>query len=226
MNIKQTILLCTFLTCTTSNIIFNTTTVVTISGQKVIQNSETGKKIQQKLQKEQESLAKPLQAEETIVRKKEKDLQEKKRKLDKEAEEIANSKLLSQEAKQRKYEELQDQVRSLEEDKSELERLVRRLQDNAKRVENKMSQTYQEEMTAFDKKIKQLIKDVAEKHGWDIVLMEEAVVYASKNVSKTDIIIKELDNSENLVNATAKRKHDEIIEKDIAQDLKKLTIEL
>lgn len=199
------------------------TTVVTISGQKVIQLSDTGKKIQKKLQNEQDALAKPLQKDENTIRTKEKELQDKKRKLDKEAEEISTSKILSQDAKQRKYEELQDQVRILEEDKAELDRLVKRLQTDAKRVEAKMSQMYQEEMTEFDKKIKSLIEEVADREGWDIVLMEESVVYASSKVSKTDAIIKEIDGREN-----KKRKGDSIttLEKKVEKDLKTLASEL
>lgn len=219
MNIKKSTLLYAILGLFTTEAAqadmknkMNGTNVVTISGQKVIQLSETGKKIQKKLQSEQEILSKPLQKDETIVRKKEKDLQEKKHKLDKEAEEIATSKLLSQDAKQRKYEELQDQVRGLEEDKSELERLVKRLQSDAKRLEGKMSQMYQEEMTEFDKKIKHLIEEVAEKEGWDIVIMEESVVFASKQVSKTDFIIKELDGRESKKSGPARRgREDDLI---------------
>lgn len=170
------------------------TLIVTISGQTLVQKSKAGQKMQKKLQAEQEQLSKPLQNDDKLIRTKEKELQDKKRALDKEAEEINSSKLLSQEAKQRKYEEIQDKVRILEEDKAELERLIKRLQADAKRLETKMSQLYQEEMAKLDAKIRDCIKAVAEREGWDIVFMEESgIIYASPAVSKTDMMIKELD---------------------------------
>ena len=169
------------------------TIVVTISGQTVVQKSKIGQKVQKKLQEEQEHLSKPLQEDEKRIRIKEQELLKKKQELDKDAEEITNNKLLSQDAKQRKFEGLQDRVRVLEEDKAELERLAKRLQADAKRLEGKMSQLYQEEMSKLDVQIRDIIKDVAAREGWDIVLMEEAVVYAAPSVSKTDVIIKELD---------------------------------
>ena len=170
------------------------TSIVTISGQTVVQKSKAGQELQKKLQAEQAKLSRPLETDEKGIRNKEKELQDKKRALDKEAEEINSSKLLSQEAKQRKYEDIQDKVRILEEDKSELERLIKRLQADAKRLETKMSQLYQEEMAKLDTKIRDCIKAVAEREGWDIVLMEESgIIYASHTVSKTDMMIKELD---------------------------------
>lgn len=169
---------------------------VVVSGQEVMQKSKAGKKAQEKLQAEQEQLSQPLQKDEKIIREKEAALQNKKRALDKEAEEINASKLLSQDAKQRKFEDLQDKVRMLEEDKSELERLVKRLQADAKRVEAKMSQVYQEEMTKLDTKIKEGIEMIATREGWDIVDMKEQKLFVSKKVDKTDMIIKELDGHE------------------------------
>ncbi|MBI2353302.1 OmpH family outer membrane protein [Candidatus Dependentiae bacterium] len=171
-----------------------TTIIVVISGQTLVQKSKFGQTTQKELERKQQELSKQLQEDEKIVRKKEQELQEKKRALDKEAEEIASSKLLSQDGKQRKYEELQDRVRSLEEDKSELDRLIKRLQADAKRVEAKMAQFYQEEMTKLDQKIRKTIQQVARREGWDIVFMEESgIIYASEEVTKTEVMLRELD---------------------------------
>ncbi|MBM17542.1 MAG: hypothetical protein CL947_00555 [Epsilonproteobacteria bacterium] len=197
MNTNKKALLFSFFTLLTSHVLVKTeTTIVTISGQQVMQDSETGKRIQKELQEAQQELAKPLQKDQVTLQKKEKELIEKKKKLDKEAEEIANSKLLSQEAKQSKYEELQDSARELEEDKAELERLAKRLQAEAKKVETKMSQMYQEKMGNFDTKIKTTIREVAERENWHVVLMEESVVYSSSKISKTTEIVKELNKHE------------------------------
>ena len=172
------------------------TIVVTIKGQDVVQLSKAGQKINKKLQDEQDRLSKPLQKKEQEIKEKEQKLLETKKKLDKEFEELTKNSLLSNEAKQRKFEELQDKARNLEEDKSEIERLIKHLQNDAKRLDAKMSQMYQEEMGKFDAKIKDIIRKVAKREGWDIVLMEESVVFASESVSKTDIIVKELDKDE------------------------------
>lgn len=177
------------------------TIVVTISGQTVVQKSKIGQKVQKKLQEEQESLSKPLQEDEKRIRIKEQELLKKKQELDKDAEEITNNKLLSPEAKQRKFEELQERVRMFEEYKAELERLAKRLQADVKRLEGKMSQLYQDEMSKLDVQIRDIIKDVAAREGWDVVLMEEGVVFAAPSVAKTDVIIKELDDLDKKNNA-------------------------
>lgn len=194
MNIKKA----AFYTCLSliSHNAYSDTVTVVINGQEIVGKSKIGIKVQNKLQKEQELGSKPLQENEKVIRSKEQDLIAKKRELDKEAEEIANSKILSQDAKQRKFEEMQDRVRMLEEDKSELERLAKRLQADAKRFETKMSQLYQEEMNKVDAKIKEVIEVVAQREGWDIVEMKEQVVYASARVNKTDVMIKALDDLE------------------------------
>lgn len=191
MNIKKTSLLFALITILAAEKIESN--VVTTSGQKIVTESKIGQELNEKLQKEKERLSKPLQEDEKVIIEKEKVLQEKKKEIDKEAEEISNSKLYSPEAKQKKFDELQEKARRLEEDKAELERLIKRLQADAKRLEAKMTQMYQEEMGKFDGLIKETIKSVANKEGWDVVLMEEAVVYANPAVSKTDFIIKELD---------------------------------
>lgn len=167
--------------------------VVTINGQKIIKDSKIGKQINDELMAEKDKLAKPLLADEQHIMQKDQQLQKNKQDLDKEASEVTTSTLLSDEAKQRKIEGLQEKARLLEKDKAELELLVKQIQQDAKRLESKMQQMYQEKMGKFDAKIKEVIKSIAATEGWDVVLMEEQVVYAGPSVSKTDVIIAKLD---------------------------------
>ncbi len=169
--------------------------LVTVSGQTIMQKSLEGQKVFSKLQAEQEKLSKALIKDEDTLRAKEKALFEKNKALEKKAEETANSKLLSQEAKQKKFEEIQDEARLLEEDRLEIEKLRKRMQAERNRIDAKMSQMYQEEMTKLDKKIRTKIGEIARHQGWDIVFMEETTVYVASHLSKTDFVIKELDGT-------------------------------
>lgn len=200
MTLKKTSLMLSFVALASSNFVtceakHSGTVVVTVNGQQLTQSSNLGKEINEKLLKEKDKLSKPLQDDEKKIIAKEQELQQKQKDLSKEAEEVNKSSLLSQEAKQRKFEELEEKARRLTEDKSELERLIKRLQTDAKRVEGKIGQMYQEEMGKFDSMIKTTIKTLSAKEGWDIVLMEESIVYAGPSVSKTEVVIKELNHN-------------------------------
>lgn len=200
---NKTALLCTLLTFFATQFTHTDsahkksgTTVVVVKGGDVVQKSEIGKKIQKKLEEEQRKLAKPLEENEQKIKDKERKLIEEKKSLDKEVEDIQKNSLLSIDAKKRKMEDLEDKARRLTEDKAELDMLVKRLQADAQRLNEKMSHMYQEEMGKFDGRIKKVIKEVAKQEGWDIVLMEESIVFASDDNVKTDLIIKELDKDE------------------------------
>ncbi len=220
MNTKKTALLCAFTLFASSNYLLSDsqkhsgTVVVTINGQKVIHTSKAGQEINEKLLKEKDHLSKPLQEDEKNIIKKEQELQSKKKNLDKEAEEVSKNSLLSTDAKQRKYDELQEQARRLEEDRAELERLIKRFQSDAKRLEGKMSQMYQEEMSKFDATIKDTIKTLSIKEGWDIVLMEESIIYSSPSTSKTDVLVKELDNRHQSSHKTSAAQLEKELKKD------------
>lgn len=222
MTLKKTSLMLSFAALASSSIVMcearqSGTIVVTVNGQQLTQSSNLGKEINEKLLSEKEKLSKPLQDDEKKIMAKEQELQQKQKDLSKEAEEINKSSLLSQEAKQRKFEELEEKARRLTEDKAELERLIKRLQADAKRVEGKIGQMYQEEMGKFDSTIKTTIRTLSAKEGWDIVLMEESIVYAGPSVSKTEIVIKELNN-----NHASHKPSVKTLEKELKEDKKLL----
>jgi len=193
MNIKKTALLYAFMSLFSANIAESKTHVVVVKGGDVVQKSKKGKEVHAKLTEAQKKLSEPLEKDEQKIKEKERKLIEEKKKLDKEVEEIQKNSLLSNDAKQRKFDDLKDRARHLEEDKAEPERLIKRLQADAQRLNERMSQMYQEEMGKFDAKIKEVIKRVAKHEGWDLVLMEESIVFANEDIVKTDMIIKELD---------------------------------
>ncbi|MCX5924210.1 MAG: OmpH family outer membrane protein [Candidatus Dependentiae bacterium] len=179
--------------------------IVAISGQKVIADSEAGKAIQSKLQSEQEKLAKPLQEDEKKAQAKGQKLQAEKDALDVEVADFEkNAKMLSEQARQSKIESLQDRGQKLEDGKRDLDRMVQKLQADAKKVEAKMQAVYQKEMGNFDALVKDVIKEIAQREGWDIVLMEEALVFVNPSVSKTNLVITELDKKVKALNKAKK----------------------
>lgn len=165
-------------------------TIVTVNGQEIMTKSKTGQKMQKQLKDSQDELTKPLQPEQEKIQKLEKDLLSKKEKLD---EEIANSKTLSTDVRNKKLEELQDDAATLDSMKRDFDRLVQKFQNEMRKVESKFQEHYQKLMTKFDTLVRETIKDLAQRENWTIVLMEESVVYATKAISKTEMIIEELD---------------------------------
>ena len=159
--------------------------------------SKSGEEIQKKLQNKQAELTKHLKKDEEKVNDRKKKLQDDKKNFDKRAEEISESKLLNQEAKQKEFEKLQEEARSLEEDKSELERLVVRLQGDYKRIESKMAEEYQKEMGDFDNQVKKASEAIAKKNRHGVILMKESLVYGNDKFDITNEIKAELDKKFN-----------------------------
>lgn len=180
--------------------------MVTISGQKVMTESETGKAIQLKLQDEQNKLAKPLQTDEKKIQDLEKQLITDKESLEKDFTELDKaSKSMTAEAREQKGEALRDRALKFEDKKRELERMIQKLQAQANNLEKKMTDMYQKEMGKLDSLVKETIKDLAQKHGWEVVLMEESVVYANPKVSKTPMVVEELDKKAKSINQAKKQ---------------------
>lgn len=144
------------------------TTIVTVSLQKVMMESETGKAIQESLQAEQQKLAAPLQAKaEALQAKQDKIMtQEKDGKLDRE---------------------------TLEFEKRQLGLEMQKIQAEGQKIEAKLYEMQQKEMVKFQELVTQTISSLAATHGWDIVLAEEQSVYVNPALSKTKIVIAELD---------------------------------
>ena len=84
-------------------------------------------------------------------------------------------------------------IEILEQEKEELDLMAKRLQADAKRLEAKLTQIYQEEMNQLDVKIKDVVTVIAKREGWDIVEIKESKIFVSDKVDKTEMIIKELD---------------------------------
>lgn len=198
----------------------NAENIITISGQKVMSESETGKTIQLKLQEKQKDFASPLQAEEKKIQDLEKKLITDKESLEKDFAELDKaSKTLSAEIRDQKAENLRDRAIKFEDSKREFDRLVQKLQVDARKVEAKMSELYQKEMAKLDNLVKDTIKDLAQKSNWDVVLMEESVVYSNPKISKTNMVIEELDKKAKQLNQAKKQ----TLEKDANKPEKAIT---
>jgi len=191
---------------TTLFTIVNAETIITISGQKVMGESETGKTIQLKLQEKQKDLTTPLQAEERKIQDLEKKLMSDKESLEKDFTDLEKaSKSLSPDARDQKAEGLRDRAIKFEDTKREFDRLVQKLQVDARKIEAKISELYQKEMAKLDSLVKDTIKDLAQKNNWDIVMMEESVVYSNPKNSKTNLVIEELDKKAKQLNQAKKQ---------------------
>lgn len=174
-----------------------TITIVTVSGQEVMMNSETGKAVQDRLKAAQEKLAAPLQKEGEKIQKEDQDLaaKEKNGKIDKSELEFA---------------------------KRELGLKIQKLQAEGQKIEAKLGEMYQKEMGKFETSVKETIKELAQQHNWDVVLMEEQVVYVNKQaVSKTSLVIKKLDEKTKAANLAKKQALEKDAQKDAAPSAKK-----
>ncbi len=168
--------------------------IVTISGQEVMTGSETGKKLQETMQRKQNEFAEPLKKEEEAVKKSEKALMDLQESLQKEfAEFDKNAKTMSAETREKKQNDLQDKAIKFDDSKRKFERDVAKLNAEGQKIQTKMSELYQKEMTKLDAFVKSTIKEEAEKNKWDLVLMEESIMYASPKISKTKMIVEKLD---------------------------------
>ncbi|MBP6892548.1 OmpH family outer membrane protein [Candidatus Babeliales bacterium] len=172
------------------------TVIVTVSGQEVMMNSETGKAVQDRLKSAQEKLAAPLQKEGEKIQKKDQEIaaKEKDPKADKSA---------------------------LEFEKRELGLQIQKLQAEGQKIEAKLGEMYKKEMAKFENSVKEAIEYLAKTHNWDIVLMEEQVVYVNKKVvSKTSEVIVELDKKTKAANLAKKQALEKDMQKDAAPSSK------
>ena len=208
--------------------------VVCISGKDVMESSDAGQALQTKLQAAQEEASKPLQSEakkveqkqqelqkqQEIILKKQQELQAKKDSLDSDVaafEKVASS--LSEDARNKKMEPLQAQGQELMDEKRKFDRMVQSFEDegiefgrmqqklkaDAEKINAKMQGMYQKEMGAFDALLKETIQEVAQREGWYLVLMQEALIYSHPSKSKTDIIIAELNKKTKAINLAKKQ---------------------
>ena len=185
--------------------------IVTISGQEVMTKSETGKKVQDKMANEQERLTKTLKSEEESVKKAEKNLTKEQEDLQKDfADFDKNAKMMSAESREKKQSDLQDKAIKFDDNKRKFERDVAKLNAEGQKIQTKLSELYQKEMTKLDDFVKKTIKEEAEKNKWDLVLMEESIMYASPKISKTSMIVEKLDAKTKAMNLAKK----EAIEKE------------
>jgi len=179
--------------------------MVTVSGQRVMTESTTGKAMQEKLQREHKKASEPLEKAQQDLIKTEKSLKDLQDNLQKEFSKFeSDAKTMSNDARDKKQLELQDKALDFESKKRILDRDAAKLQADARKVEAKMSEMYQTEMTKLDTLVKTIIKEEAEKNNWELVLMEESVMYASPKISKTDIIINKLDEKTKAMNMAKK----------------------
>lgn len=168
--------------------------IVTVSGQKVMTESTTGKEMQEKLQREHKKIAEPLEKSQEELQKSENNLKKLQDTLQAEFTKFdTEAKTMSVDAREKRQIELQDKALDFETKKRTFERDAAKLQADARKIEGKMSELYQAEMMKLDKIVKDTIKEEAEKNTWELVLMEESVMYASPKISKTNIIIEKLD---------------------------------
>lgn len=145
------------------------TNIASVSLQEVMMKSETGQEIQERLQAEQQRLAVPLQ-------KKAEDLQAK------------QDKIMTQE-KEGKIER-----ETIEFEKRQLGLEFQKIQAEGQKIEAKLYEMQQKEMVKFQELVTKTITDLASKHGWDLVVAEEQSVYVNSALSKTKLVITELDN--------------------------------
>ncbi|MBI2344755.1 OmpH family outer membrane protein [Candidatus Dependentiae bacterium] len=179
--------------------------IVTISGQKVMTESLTGKAMQEKLQREQKKVSQPLEQAQQEVIKSEKTLRELQEELQREFTKFENdSKTMSNDAREKKQIELQDKALDFEGKKRVFERDTTKLQADARKIEMKMNELYQNEMTKIDTLVKATIEEEAKKRGWKIVLMKESVMFAASKTDQTDVIIKALDEKTKALNMAKK----------------------
>lgn len=198
-----------------------TISIVTVKGSQVIKESQRGIAINEKLQKEEKRLTPNLNNLRSKLEKKEAEILKKQKALNEKAKEFEKSApLLSDEAKQRKFESLQEEKRVIDEEASELQRLGRKYNAEAQRVKEKLDKLNEKELVSFNDEIKETIEEAANEFNWDIVLMEESVVFSSKKVNKTKVVIDRLNKKEEKRIKMKIAKDRKEIEKDKKQLLK------
>ena len=197
------------LTAIFSNAALQPVHIVTVQTERIIKESDQGKKIQISITAEQQRLAAPFEKIEMEIKAKEAALIEKQKSLAKEDESFKNqASLLSPDARADKYDELQKKHRELDKEVADFQLAMRQAHEDAKKVDQKLEVFYRKEMMAFEQEIKAVIEQTSKKQGWDIVLAKEAVIYAGAATDKTDVIIEEL-NAQEAKKQAAKKQKDE-----------------
>lgn len=215
MNIKNThkfLVLSAFFSLLVSHCA-HATVIVTVSGQKIMMESETGKNIQIKLQEEQKKLTSQLMADEKKIQEQEQQLIAYKEALEKEfmaLDQAMKKNAFSSEERDKKAEEMHAKSMNFEHKKMDLESAAQKLQADAKKVQQKLGEIQQKEMAKLDNSVKVAITELATKHKWDIVFMEESVVFANGALSKTDEVITVLDQK---AKAAAQEKKQSLVNK-------------
>jgi Skp family chaperone for outer membrane proteins len=185
------------LTALLSNVALQSVQIVTVQTERIIKESQWGLQIQRSITTKQQELAAPFEKIEAEIKAKEAALIEKQKALAKEDESFkTQASLLSADARADKYDELQKKHRELDKEVADFQLAMRQAHEDAKKVDQKLEAFYRKEMMSFEQEIKMVIEQAAKKHGWDIVLAKEAVIYAGSATDKTDEIIAELDAQE------------------------------
>ena len=174
-----------------------TPVVVSVKGEDVMKKSKRGNKNILDTQEDERKQMSPVVNQEKAIKNQELELLKKQKDLNDRAKELEEkSKILSQEAQREEFENLQEEKRKLEEAAHDLQRAMQKLNDEFKRIQQKLKMSYQEKMAEFDKEVKETIQALAIENGWDIVLMQESLVYSSAKVDVTDTVIAKLDVQE------------------------------
>jgi len=171
--------------------------IVTVETKKLIEDSKAGESIREKMTKEGQKLSAPFTKIEADLKAKEASLIEKQKNLAREEEKFKTEiSLLSQDAASDRSEELQRTRRDIEEEVVDFQRTMRKAQEDAKKVDQKLEQLYRKEMMVFEQEIKDIIDEMAQEEEWDIVLAKEAVIYAGKATDQTHAVIKKINVKE------------------------------
>ncbi|HSW76049.1 MAG TPA: OmpH family outer membrane protein [Candidatus Saccharimonadales bacterium] len=179
--------------------------IAVISEQKIMTESESGKNVLAKIQSEQEKLAKPLQEEEKKLQAKAQKLQADDEAFQKDRAEFQkNGNMLKEDAQIKKIDELKERQQKIEDDKEDFPRLVKKLQEAAKNVEPKMQAVAQKEMSAFMTLVKDTIKEVSQREGWDILYFEETLAYVNPSLVKNKVVFEALDKKVKAANQAKK----------------------
>ncbi len=145
-----------------------TTKFGSVDIQTLLNESDAGKKAKSDL----ESLIKSKQS---VINEKEKTVAKLKADLEKQ------TSILSADARKSKEDELEKQVR-------EYQRLVQDSQAEVKKKEAELTD-------AILKDAKELIDKIGEQEGYALIVEKSMVIYASKNIDMTDIVMKKLNES-------------------------------
>lgn len=138
----------------------------TIRGQGILSLLEESKEIENELMKERTTWQDKIKKIETELKKKLAELE-------------AKSKTVVSE--------------SLEKLKEEIEKLQRNGKSIAQEAETVLKKKFESMLGKLNKKIQDKVNELAEKKGWDIVIMQEAgVVFASKRADITQMVADEL----------------------------------